>query len=333
MKVQAITVTDFEEAALLPADMPASMGPDEVRGHTVVSLVSPGTELGANYSVRNGMYPNTPGYAAVFEAEEIGSHVRGIEPGQRLFCMGGHRSVQQHAADSVVSIPDGLAPEEAVLARLMGVTMTTLMTTAARPGDVVLVTGAGPVGFLCAHLFMNAKYDVFIADPDPGRRKTAEQSGIMNVSSSTPDDEKIRGRVALVIDCSGHEQAVLDGARAVRKGGEVVLVGFPWKQCTDLTAHELLKVFFHNYAVLRSGWEWRLPHHESDFLPHSIFSGFRLALQWLADHQIPAQGLISLHQPEDAQDIYQSLLYGRAKGLFQVFDWQNPGREAKSGGT
>ena len=28
MKVQTITVTDFEEAALLTADMPASTGPD-----------------------------------------------------------------------------------------------------------------------------------------------------------------------------------------------------------------------------------------------------------------------------------------------------------------
>lgn len=49
-------------------------------------------------------------------------------------------------------MPDGLASETAVIARLMSVSMTTLMTTKARPGDRVVITGAGPVGFLAAHL-------------------------------------------------------------------------------------------------------------------------------------------------------------------------------------
>jgi len=322
MTASAITITGREQAALLPVEPPASLGPDEVRGRTLVSLISPGTELASNYLAKDGQFPSTPGYAAIFEAEEIGSNVSGTKPGARLFCMGGHRSIQQHAIGSVVPVPCGLAPQEAVLARLMGVTITTLMTTAARPGDVVLITGAGPVGYLCAHLFRISGYDVLVADPDPKRRRIAEESGIKSVLSSTSGDDKIKGRVALAIDCSGHEQAVLDGAKVIRKGGEVVLVGVPWKRCTDLTAHELLDIVFHNYVVLRSGWEWELPHHVSDFRSHSTYSGFHLALRWLAEHRIPSQGLITFHRPEDAQDVYQGLLHGKAKGLFQVFDWQ-----------
>jgi threonine dehydrogenase-like Zn-dependent dehydrogenase len=323
MSALAITITGKEQAALLPVETPGSLGPDEVKGRTLVSLVSPGTELSWNYLGKGGQFPSTPGYAAVFEAEEIGSNVSGIKPGVRLFCMGNHQSIQQHAVSNVVPVSDGLAPQEAVLARLMGVTMTTLMTTKARPGDVVLITGAGPVGYLCAHLFTISGYDVRIVDPDPNRRKIAEESGIKNVSSLVPEDDMVKGKVALVIDCSGHEQAVLDGVRVVRKGGEVVLVGVPWKRCTDLTAHELLDVVFHNYCVLRSGWEWELPRHASDFCPHSIYSGFRLALRWLAEHRIPAQGLIALHRPENAQEVYQGLLHVKTEGLFQVFDWQD----------
>lgn len=321
MNTLAITITRQEEAALLPVETPASLAPDEVRGRTLVSLVSPGTELACNYLGKGGNFPSNPGYAAVFEAEEIGSDVSEIKPGTRLFCSGKHRSIQQHAANSVVPVPEGLAPQEAVLARLMGVTMTTLMTTRARPGDVVLITGLGPVGYLCAHLFMSSGYDVRIVDPDPNRRKIAEESGIKNVSSSVPEDDKIKGSVAMVIDCSGHEQAVLDGASVVRKGGEVVLVGVPWKRCTNLSAHELLYVVFHNYVVLRSGWEWELPHHTSDFRPHSIYANYHLALRWLAENRIPSQELITLHRPKNAQDVYQRLLHGKAEGLFQVFDW------------
>lgn len=323
MTAFAITITSKEQAALLPVDTPTtSLGSNEVRGHTLVSLVSPGTELSWNYLGKGGQFPSTPGYAAVFQAEDIGSDVSGIKPGERLFCMGEHRSIQQQAAGNVVPVPEGLAPHEAVLARLMGVTMTTLMTTSARPGDVVLITGAGPVGYLCAHLFTLSGYDVRIVDPAPNRREIAEQSGIKNVSSSVPKDDTVKGNIALAIDCSGHEQAVLDGIQVVRKGGEVVLVGVPWKRCTDLTAHQLLDVVFHNYVILRSGWEWELPHHASDFHPHSIYSGFRLALRWLAEHRIPCEGLITLHRPENAQDVYQRLLHGKTEGLFQVFDWQ-----------
>jgi len=329
MSALAITITRKEIAELLPVEMPASLRPNEVRGRTIASLVSPGTELSWSYLGNGGEFPSTPGYAAVFQAEEIGSDVKGIKPGARLFCMGGHRSVQQHLANSVVSVPDGLAPQEAVLARLMGVTMTTLMSTVARPGDVVMITGAGPVGYLCAHLFMISGYDILIVDPNPDRRKIAEESGIRNVSPSIPEEDEIKGNVALAIDCSGHEQAVMDCARMVRKGGEVVLVGVPWKRCTDLTAHALLDVVFHNYVVLRSGWEWELPRHASDFHPHSIFGGYHLALRWLAEHRIPSQGLITLHQPNDAQSVYQELLHRKAEGLFQVFDWQQLSDESQ----
>jgi len=241
--------------------------------------------------------------------------------------MGGHRSVQQQDADSVVPVPAGLPPQEAVIARLMGVSLTTLMTTKARPGDIVLVTGMGPVGYLCAHLFANSGYDVRIVEPNAARRTMAEKSGLKAVDLSLPADiQSIQGKVALVAECSGHEKAVLDGARMLRKAGELVLIGVPWKRRTDITAHEILSLVFFNYIVLRSGWEWELPHHASDFRPHSIFGGYQLALRWLAERRIPLEGLISLRDPADAQSVYQELHSGKMQGLFQVFDWEHQGR-------
>ena len=322
MTAFAITTTGPEKVALLPIETLQSLGSDEVRGPTLATLVSPGTEISWNYLGQGGEFPNFPGYAAVFEANEIGSDVIGIKPGDRLYCMGWHRSVQQHKACNVVPIPDILPSQEALLTRLIGVSMTTLMTTKARPGDLVLVTGLGPIGYLCAHLFKISGYEVHAVNRGVKRQRYAKLSGIINVSGSVPIGERVNGKVALAIDCSGNEQAIIDSARSVRKGGEVVLVGVPWERHTNLTAHELLDVVFHNYVILRSGWEWELPHHEIDFLPYSIYSGFNLAMRWLAEGRVPVQGLISLHRPENSQIVYQDLLHRREKGLFQVFDWQ-----------
>jgi len=135
------------------------------------------------------------------------------------------------------------------------------------------------------------------------------------------EDAVIVGNVALVVECSGHEQAALDAYQVLRPRGELVLVGVPWRRQTDTYAHELLSLVFHKYVLLRSGWEWELPHHSADFSPHSIHSGFDTALRWLADERINTENLISSANPLEAQSIYQDLLHRKTEALFSVFDW------------
>ena len=320
MKHCAVSISSKEHAELVDVAVPGVLGANEIRGRTVCTLVSPGTELAWNYTGTS--FPNFPGYAAILVAEDIGTDVKDVSAGDLLFCMGSHRSFQQVEARSARRVPKDLRPEKAVLARLMGVSMTTLKTTAARPGDRVMVTGAGPVGFLAAQMLALSGYNVLVVEPDAERRCQVEQSGIRDVFAKTPcDDASIAGTVALVMECSGHEQAVLDACRVVRKKGEVVLVGVPWRRQTDAYAHELLSLVFHNYVVLRSGWEWELPQHAEDFNPHSIHSSFDTALLWLASGRIVADDLTTMVDPRDAQSAYQDLMLKRAKGLFMVFDW------------
>ncbi|HCE45232.1 MAG TPA: dehydrogenase [Lentisphaeria bacterium] len=320
MRHFAVTTTAKEKSELLEIGEPSALKSGEIRGRTVCSLISPGTELAWSYCGKS--FPTTPGYAAVFKAEESGNEARDMEAGALYFCMGSHRSYQQCGFSDAVRVPGGLAPEKAVLARLMGISMTTLITTAARPGDIVIVTGAGPVGYLAAQIFSISGYEVLIVEPDAGRRKfVSEACGLRTVEKIPLDDKAISGKVALVVECSGHEQAVFDACRIVRKRGEVVMVGVPWQRKTDICAHELLHEVFHKYVVLRSGWEWEVPHQSSDFSPHSISSGFQTAMKWLADGKVKIEGLGMLHDPRNPQEVYQDLLNRRAKGLFQIFDW------------
>ncbi|RWR15525.1 zinc-binding dehydrogenase [Paenirhodobacter populi] len=308
----------------------APLAPDEIRGRTLCTLVSQGTELGwAN----GDDFPIRPGYAAVFRVDEVGPAVTGVRPGALRFAMGPHRSVQTHAAALTLPLPDGMAPETAVIARLMGVSMTTLMTTRARPGDPVIVTGAGPVGFLAAHLFRIGGYRVTVVDPDPGRRAMAEQSGLADVRAAMPlDDAELPGKVALIVECSGHEGAVRDGCRMLRRDGEAVLIGVPWRKLTDISAHDLLDVVFNGLITLRSGWEWQLPLLGRDFrweellagynnAPHSIFGGFERALRWLAEGRIPLDGLVRVRTPDDPAALYADIAARRIAEPFIVLDW------------
>lgn len=317
----AVTITASQRAELLPVEPDRKpLASTELKGRTLATLISPGTELAACY--QGSRFPSTPGYAAVFEVEETGREVKDAQAGDRVFCPGPHRSFQRVERENAVLIPKPLSPSVAVFARLMGVSMSTLATTRARPPELVVVTGLGLVGNLAAQMFFTCGYEVLGVDPDARRRELAQKVGIARVAPGIPlDDPQIAGRAAMVVDCSGHEKAVLDACNAVRKGGEVVLVGVPWKRRTDLTAHEILHAVFHKYVILRSGWEWELPLHASEFRPNSIHGNYVGALRWLAEGRVRVEELSVTLPPSKAQQAYQDLLHNRCERLTVLFDW------------
>ncbi|MBK5933626.1 threonine dehydrogenase-like Zn-dependent dehydrogenase [Rhodovulum imhoffii] len=310
-----------------------TLGADEIRGPTIATLISQGTEMGW---AEGEDFPIRPGYAAVFRVEEIGDAVEGVEIGELRFCMGYHRQTQQHAARFTLKLPDGMAPEVALLARLMGVSMTTLMSTKARPGDKVVICGAGPVGILAAHNFAIGGYDVSVVEPDAMRRAQLRQSGIGTVHARMPlEDTAYLKKVALVVDCSGHESAVLDGCHIVRPMGEVVLVGVPWRKYTDLSAHEIMRAVFFGFVNLRGGWEWEVPIQSRGFVweellegynnaPHSTFGGFARALRWLSQKRIDMAGLMTSVSPANPAQVYSDIAARKISEPFIIYDWSSP---------
>ena len=321
-KDYAVLITAQEQAELQPIERESKpLEPDELAGRTIVTLISAGTELASGYKAQSG-FPRGLGYAAVFEVEAIGSKIDDIKVGDRVFCMGGHKSYQRARPNGVLPVPEGLAPETAVFARLMGVSMTTLTTTTARPPEKVVVTGLGIVGNLAAQNFANCGYEVIACEPDDQRRQIAIECGLKTVLSAVPvNAPDLAGKVGLVVDCSGHEQAVLDGCNIVRNRGEVVLIAAPWQRYTEIYAHTLLHTIFHKYVVLRSGWEWELPIHTTDFRTNSIYGNLAAALQWLAEGRIQVDRLATKTSPRESQRAYQNLLYKRSERLTYLFDW------------
>jgi threonine dehydrogenase-like Zn-dependent dehydrogenase len=208
---------------------------------------------------------------------------------------------------------------------MLGVSWSTLVTTAARPPDQVLVTGLGLVGHLAAHLFAGAGYEVAACDPHAGRRSFLEATGALaagRVLSAVPvGDPEYQDRVSLVLECSGHEAAAVEACRLVRKKGEVALIGAPWLRRTEHHAHELLHAVFFRYVVLRSGWEWELPLDPTDFRTGSIYANYAAALRWMAEGRFSPEGLATALHPRDAQAAYQDLLHQRTPRLAVLFDW------------
>ncbi len=119
MSESAIVILEKEQASLVEIQPPETLGPHEVRGKTLYTLISPGTELSGYY--QGSKFPNSPGYAAAFQVESAGSNVESAKSGDLLFCMGRHQSFQQVNAADTVPIPDGLPHEaQATYQQLLG---------------------------------------------------------------------------------------------------------------------------------------------------------------------------------------------------------------------
>lgn len=306
-------------------EVPDHSGPipaDCVRGRTVVSLVSPGTELNWGFLGEHKV-PACTGYACVFQVEETGSAVSDLKPGCLVFGSGNHAEYQQAQRSQVTPLPAGLRPETGVFARLMGVSMSTLNTAAARPPCRVLITGLGPVGNLAAQIFARCGYQVTAMDPVESRRTSALAAGLRDVRASfTSGPDDLTDKIALHVECSGHEQAVLDGCKTVAKRGEVVLIGVPWRKRTDLSAFEILHAVFHRYVVLRSGWEWEIPGQPREFCFNSLANNYATALEWLKEGSIQVDDLATGFSPQEAQAVYAGLLAQSLPAPGAFFDWR-----------
>jgi L-iditol 2-dehydrogenase len=142
-------------------------------------------------------------------------------------------------AGNCTRIPAMLDYGIATLAEPLAVMVHMLELIEIRAGDTVAVTGAGPIGMLCAAIARaSGAGRVFIADRLPYRLKLAMSMGADvaidtragTTASSLVDTvmDATRGRgVDVVLEAAGSPETVNAGIRMARMGGTVMLIGIP----------------------------------------------------------------------------------------------------------
>ncbi len=117
-------------------------------------------------------------------------------------------------------------------------------------GRSVLVTGCGPIGLFCIGIAKaSGATRIFASEVQPARLELARMMGAGHAVNPSAEDvvSLVRRQtdglgVDVVLEMSGHPDAVRSGLQAVRDGGEICLLGLPDAEVTlDLSRDVIFK--------------------------------------------------------------------------------------------
>jgi len=201
--------------------------------------------------------PLVLGHEAGGRVEAVGAGVRSLVPGQRvslepgvpcrtcLQCLAGRYNLCPDIAffatppydgaftefvvlpeAFVFAVPDSVSDDAAALLEPLSVGVWACRRGGVAPGCRVLVTGAGPIGLICAQAARAyGASQVWISDVNPRRLALAAQLGAVPLDVTHRSVREWGVEADVLLECSGNSRATTEAIRTLARAGRVVLIG------------------------------------------------------------------------------------------------------------
>jgi 2-desacetyl-2-hydroxyethyl bacteriochlorophyllide A dehydrogenase len=244
MKRTSVFFTAPREVSVCEEALP-DPAPDQALVKTLVSAISPGTEL-LIYRAQfpDGLsldetipalakpfeYPLRYGYSAVGQVEAVGAQVPGEWQGRMVFAFQPHTSHFLASPDDLFPVPEGIQPENAIFLPNMETAVNLCMDGAPLVGERVAVFGQGVVGLLTTALLARFPLESLVTlDRYPKRRQASLEAGAQTCLEATFPQarEQLKtlqpGGADLVYELSGSPSALDEAIAAAAYSGRVVI--------------------------------------------------------------------------------------------------------------
>lgn len=223
-------------------DLPDTPPAGALLVRTTATLISTGTELanwtgitadraamGADWRER----PYRPGYSLVGVVLAVGEGVQGFAPGDRISGHGPHASAAVLEARRCTPVTEAVSDAAATFGTLGPIVLNGVRRAHLALGESLAVVGLGLIGQL-AGMFgrLHGARPVVGLDLWPERRRIAEALAFDHALA--PDDPSARaplaawgsgGGYAVVIEATGHPDALVPSLALAAPGGRVVALG------------------------------------------------------------------------------------------------------------
>ncbi len=292
-------------------DAPPPQG-NEVRTRTVYSGVTNGTErndlIKGNYAHSDDRLPAPWGYQNVGEVVECGPAVTTLRPGDIVYSSSDHLEFATFPEDGlVVRLRPNVDRRHAALFGMASVAMRTCRHADIRPGERVLIVGAGVIGQAAAQIAALMGGEVTICDIVEPRLETAREIGaareVLNSTDVAPEEVFREESFDVVMDFAGAPgmEDRLIGAAKTR--GRVMLIAGRFEVRYSFNPAQMREVTIrHNSHFDRSDLQ----------MVHRLTSDGKLKLGPLVQDVVPV---------DQAPAIYETLRDEPEKLLGTVFVW------------
>jgi threonine dehydrogenase-like Zn-dependent dehydrogenase len=200
---------------------------------TVLGHEFAGEVIGLGTSVTGFAVGNRVAVAPMWGCGACASCLKGDPAwcGQMRLIGGGYAEVTAVAARQCRRLPDDLPLEEGALAEPVAVGLHAVMRSGMKPGDTVLILGAGPIGLVTAFWARRLGAGaVIVADLNRHQEARAAAVGATGFAISGPGlgaevPAMIGAKPDIVFECVGKRGLIDAACRLVRVHGTVVAVG------------------------------------------------------------------------------------------------------------
>lgn len=262
------------------------LGPNDLRVKTLYTGVSHGTEMGVYRNlvpqfskvndpelhlllpadkVHSWSYPLRScdpgswglGYSNVAKVIEKGENVKDFEIGDVVYSASPHQTQVVKDASEFIKLPKGIDPKYGIFFFNLNTTYNAILDARIKLGDVVVISGLGLLGQLCAQMAkMSGASRVYGIDTYEKRRRAAEENGCDATFDPATDGDialKIRrltnNRGAdVVMEVSGNTRALNEAIRIAAPDTTVTVVS--WYQ-SEAKGLYLADEFHHNRIGLK----------------------------------------------------------------------------------
>jgi D-arabinose 1-dehydrogenase-like Zn-dependent alcohol dehydrogenase len=315
-----------------------SLGENDVVGKTEFSVVSPGTEIAA----WNGqpplrpskVYPRLVGYCNLAKVVKTGRSVSSVEVGDFILTHQSHCSAFVCPQEDVLlrtSEQDAQARKKLAATYLYHLGYTALLTGGFRPGHYVGVVGCGALG-LCTASLVKAfgSQPIIFSDQDVseapfsrmGFRYILKKN--VDLSGMVAEIPLVDGGVDIVVNTANSWADYLLALKILRKGGEMVCMGFPGRGEPPPDFNPLDPQYFYDkqLTIRHCGYASRLEVNAID-IRFTIKRNMRFLSTLINDGEVDPMSILNVESPwPDLARVYETLS-SRKPGIYSaLLDWR-----------
>lgn len=302
-------------------------GAGEIACRTLVSAVSPGTEVAAWAGLPPlrpmRAYPRVNGYCSVARVTAVGAGVEALKPGDVVASLQSHRSAFVCPASAIPAcLPDDADPVACATTYLFHLGYAALLRAGLTAGHKVAVIGMGAIGLGTVALArLGGATTVALTNQDGAAAEAMGAHAVVRKDASAAD--AAGGADIMVVTANGWDDWRL-ALELARPGGTVAVLGFPGRGEAAPAFNPLDSRWLYDkqLAILGCGM---VPEIEADArdLRFTLARTFPWLLERVATGELPARRLVSDVVPWDTLPEVYKRLEVREKGLVTcVLDWR-----------